>query len=223
MKRFQIKVCGNNNIENFKEISAIEPDYVGFIFYPKSKRFVKDESIFEVFPNAEKVGVFVNESIENILEKVEQYKLDVVQLHGDETADFCEELINAKHQHLLTDDDFLDFKIWKAIGIKSEEDFNQLTTYQQVVDSFVFDTKSVDYGGTGRKFDWQLLTNYQLSTPFLLSGGIQLEDAFLLKNFQHPQCIGFDINSGFEVEPGIKKIEEVKQFIDTIDGRIEQN
>ena len=223
MKRFQIKVCGNNNIQNFKEIAAIEPDYVGFIFYPKSKRFVEDESIFEVFPNAEKVGVFVNESIENILEKVEQYKLDVVQLHGDETADFCEELINQKHQRLLTDESFLDFKIWKAVGIKSIEDFQQLTTYQQVVDSFVFDTKSVDYGGTGKKFDWQLLTNYQLSTPFLLSGGIQLEDAFLLKNFQHPRCIGFDINSAFEVEPGIKKIEEVKQFIDTIDGRIEQN
>ena len=223
MKRFQVKVCGNNNIENFTALIQLEPDYVGFIFYPKSARFVKDETIFSIFPNAEKVGVFVNESIENILQKVKHYKLDVVQLHGDEEAFFCEELINAKHQYLLTDDDFLDFKIWKAIGIKSEEDFKQLTTYQQVVDSFVFDTKSVDYGGTGRKFDWKLLTNYQLSTPFLLSGGIQLEDAFLLKNFQHPRCIGFDINSGFEIEPGIKKIEEVKQFIDTIDGRIEQN
>ena len=223
MKRFQVKVCGNNNAENFKEIAAIEPDYVGFIFYPKSKRFVEDETIFSIFPNAEKVGVFVNESIENILEKVEKYKLDVVQLHGDETPNFCEELINQKHQILLTDENFLDFKIWKAVGIKSMEDFQQLTTYQQVVDSFVFDRKSVDYGGTGRKFDWQLLTNYQLSTPFLLSGGIQLEDAFILKNFQHPRCIGFDINSRFESEPGIKKIDEVKQFIDTIDGRIEQN
>ena len=223
MKRFQVKVCGNNNVENFKKIAAVEPDYVGFIFYPKSKRFVEDESIFEVFPNAEKVGVFVNESIENILEKVEQYKLDVVQLHGDETANFCEELINQKHQRLLTDESFLDFKIWKAVGIKSIEDFQQLTTYQQVVDSFVFDTKSNDYGGTGKKFDWQLLTNYQLSTPFLLSGGITLEDAFILKNFQHPRCIGFDINSGFESAPGIKKTDEVKQFIDTIDGRIEQN
>ena len=79
------------------------------------------------------------------------------------------------------------------------------------------------YGKTRRKFDWQLLTNYQLSTPFLLSEEIQLEDAFILKNFQHPRCIGFDINSGFESEPGIKKIDKVKQFIDTIDGRIEQN
>ena len=223
MKRFQVKVCGNNNIENFKEIAAIEPDYVGFIFYPKSKRFVEDESIFEVFPNAEKVGVFVNESVEKILEKVEEYKLDVVQLHGDETADFCEELINQKHQRLLTDENFLDFKIWKAVGIKSIEDFQQLTTYQQVIDSFVFDTKSNNYGGTGKKFDWQLLTNYQLSIPFLLSGGITLEDAFILKNFQHPRCIGLDVNSGFESAPGIKKTDEVKQFIDTIDGRIEQN
>ncbi|WP_312556279.1 phosphoribosylanthranilate isomerase [Empedobacter brevis] len=223
MKRFQVKVCGNNNLENFKEIAAIGPDYVGFIFYPKSKRFVEDESIFEVFPNAEKVGVFVNELIENILEKVEQYKLDVVQLHGDETADFCEELINRKHQQLLTDENLLDFKIWKAIGIQNEKDFQQLITYQQVIDSFVFDTKSANYGGTGYKFDWKLLINYQLSTPFLLSGGIQLEDAFLLKNFQHPRCIGFDINSGFESEPGIKKIDEIKQFIDTIDGRFEQN
>ena len=223
MKRFQVKVCGNNNVENFKEIAAIEPDYVGFIFYSKSKRFVEDEAIFEIFPNAEKVGVFVNESIENIIQKVIKYKLDVVQLHGNETASFCEELINQKHQHLLTDENFLDFKIWKAIGIQSKEDFQQLTTYQQVIDSFIFDTKSVDYGGTGRKFNWKLLENYQLSTPFLLSGGIELEDAFLLKNFQHPRCIGFDINSGFESAPGIKKAEEVKQFIDTIDGRIEQN
>ena len=107
--------------------------------------------------------------------------------------------------------------------IKSIEDFQQLTTYQQVVDGFVFDTKSINYGGTGKKFDWQLLTNYQLSTPFLLSGGITLEDALILKNFQHPRCIGFDINSGFESAPGIKKTDEVKQFIDTIDGRIEQN
>ncbi|MCA4775970.1 phosphoribosylanthranilate isomerase [Empedobacter stercoris] len=223
MKRFQVKVCGNNNLENFKEIAVIEPDYVGFIFYPKSKRFVEDEAIFDVFPNAEKVGVFVNESIEHILEKVEKFRLDVVQLHGDETADFCEELITKKHQRLITDESFLDFKIWKAIGIQSKDDFQQLTTYQQVVDSFVFDTKSYDYGGTGRKFNWQLLINYQLSIPFLLSGGIELEDALLLKNFQHPRCIGFDINSGFESAPGIKKADEVKQFIDTIDGRIEQN
>ena len=147
----------------------------------------------------------------------------MVQLHGDESPEFCQDLISRKHQNLLTDDNFLDFKIWKAVGINNEDDFKQLTGYQQVVDSFVFDTKSADYGGTGRKFDWQLLTNYQLSTPFLLSGGITLEDAFILKNFLHPRCIGFDINSGFESEPGVKKIEEVKQFIDTIDGRIEQN
>ncbi|WP_333663330.1 phosphoribosylanthranilate isomerase [Chishuiella changwenlii] len=223
MKRFQVKVCGNNNVENFKALTLIEPDYVGFIFYDKSKRFVQDELLFNIFPNAEKVGVFVNETIQNIIQKVIDYKLDVVQLHGDETAEFCEELISTKHQCLLTDENFLDFKIWKAIGIKNKDNFQQLTAYQQVVDSFVFDTKSDDYGGTGRKFDWELLTNYQLSTTFLLSGGIKLEDAFILKNFHHPRCIGFDINSGFESEPGIKKIEEVKQFIDTIDGRIEQN
>lgn len=223
MKRFQIKVCGNNNKENFESLVNLEPDYVGFIFYDKSKRFVKDESLFSIFPNAEKVGVFVNESISTIIQKVIDYKLDVVQLHGDETAEFCEQLISTKHQYLLTDESFLDFKIWKAVGIKTEEDFKQLTAYQQVVNSFVFDTKSDNYGGTGRKFDWQLLTNYQLSTPFLLSGGIKLEDALLLKNFQHPRCIGFDINSGFETEPGIKKIEEIKEFIDVIDGRIEQN
>ena len=223
MKRFQIKVCGNNNVENFRALTELEPDYVGFIFYDKSKRFVQDEAVFTIFPHAEKVGVFVNETSENILKKVEEYRLDVVQLHGDETAEFCKELINQKHLRLLTDESFLDFKIWKAIGVRSEEDFQQLTTYQQVVDSFVFDTKSADYGGTGKKFDWQLLTNYQLSTPFLLSGGIQLEDACILKNFQHPRCIGFDINSGFESKPGIKNIEKVKLFIGTIDGRIEQN
>ena len=223
MKRFQVKVCGNKFPENFRELTLLEPDYVGFIFYPKSKRFVEDESIFDIFPNAEKVGVFVNEPIESIINKVQQYKFDVVQLHGDESPEFCQDLISRKHQNLLTDDNFLDFKIWKAVGINNEDDFKQLTGYQQVVDSFVFDTKSADYGGTGRKFDWQLLTKYQLSTSFLLSGGIQLEDAFILKNFLHPRCIGFDINSGFESEPGVKKIEEVKQFIDTIDGRIEQN
>ncbi|RLZ08334.1 phosphoribosylanthranilate isomerase [Faecalibacter macacae] len=223
MKRFQVKVCGNNSVENFKALTKIEPDYVGFIFYPKSPRFIKDESIFEIFPNAERVGVFVNESVEKIIQKVKQFELDVVQLHGDETPSFCQELIEAKHQQLLTSEQFLDFKIWKAIGVNETTDFEQLKGYQQVVDSFVLDTKSTQYGGSGKKFDWQLLKNYQLSTPFLLSGGIQLEDALVLKNFKHPQCIGFDINSGFEIEPGIKNIEKVKQFIDTIDGRIEQN
>lgn len=223
MKRFQVKVCGNNSVENFKALTEIEPDYVGFIFYEKSKRFVEDETIFNIFPNAERVGVFVNESIESIIQKAQKYNLDVIQLHGDESPDFCKDLIEAKHQQLLTSESFLDFKIWKAVGIKSAEDFKTLIGYQQVVDSFVFDTKSDNYGGTGRKFDWDLLKNYQLLTPFLLSGGIKLEDALVLKNFQHPQCIGFDINSGFEIEPGIKNIEQVKEFIHTIDGRIEQN
>ena len=223
MKRFQVKVCGNNSVENFKALTEIEPDYVGFIFYEKSKRFIEDESIFKIFPNAERVGVFVNESIEQVIQKVQKFNLDVVQLHGDETPEYCKQLIEAKHQQLLTSENFLDFKIWKAVGIKTAEDFINLTGYQQVVDSFVFDTKSEDYGGTGRKFDWELLKNYQLSTAFLLSGGIRLEDALVLKNYQHPQCIGFDINSGFEIKPGIKNIEHIKQFIDTIDGRIQQN
>jgi phosphoribosylanthranilate isomerase len=223
MKRFQVKVCGNNSVENFKSLTEIEPDYVGFIFYEKSKRFITDDTIFNIFPNAERVGVFVNASIESIIQKVQDFNLDIVQLHGDETPEFCKLLIEAKHQQLLTSESFLDFKIWKAVGVKSAEDFKTLIGYQQVVDSFVFDTKSEEYGGTGRKFDWDLLNNYQLSTPFLLSGGIKLEDALVLKNFQHSQCIGFDINSGFEIEPGIKNIEQVKEFIDTIDGRIEQN
>lgn len=223
MKRFQIKVCGNNNVENFKALTELEPDYVGFVFYDQSKRFVTDKNIFKVFPNAERVGIFVNETIENIIQKVKDFNLDVIQLHGDESADYCKALIEAKHQQLLTSESFLDFKIWKAIGIKSIEDFKQLTAFQQVVDSFIFDTKSSNYGGTGQRFDWNLLTNYQLSTPFFLSGGIQLEDALILKNFLHPRCIGFDINSQFEIEPGIKNIEKVKQFIDTIDGRIHQN
>ena len=127
-----VKICGMKYPENIQAVAALHPDFMGFIFYPKSKRFVEDESVFEVFPNAEKVGVFVNESIENILEKVEQYKLDVVQLHGDETSRFCEELINRKHQRLLTDESFLDFKIWKAVGIKSIEDFQQLNHYKHL-------------------------------------------------------------------------------------------
>lgn len=205
MKRYQVKVCGNKYVNNFLKVADLGVDYVGFIFYEKSPRYVENELIFSVFPNAFKVGVFVNASLDTILEKVNTYGLDVVQLHGDESVAFCQQLRAAESEKT--------FEIWKAFGIDAAFDFRLLTTYQHVVNSFVFDTKTSDYGGSGKRFDWTLLTNYSLSTPFFLSGGIRLADAATLKNSPHPRCLGFDINSGFELEPGIKNTTEIKAFI----------
>lgn len=186
--------------ENISKLMTLKPDYIGFIFYAQSKRFVADFPQIEIPSSVKKVGVFVNENIENIEEIVKKYKLDFVQLHGDETPEYCFGLA-AKN-----------IKIIKAFSVDENFDFNSILSFEKHVSLFLFDTKGKNYGGNGIKFNWDLLQNYSGKTPFLLSGGIIKNDLEDIKKFKHPAFLGVDINSGFELEPGLKNIKEIKEF-----------
>ena len=193
------------NIENVKELVRINPDYIGFIFYPDSKRFVGDNpdiSLFNSIPeNIKKVGVFVNYTKDSIIENTDKYKLDLVQLHGNESSEFCKEL---KSQ--------IDAKIIKAFSVDEKFDFQTLNEYKSVCDYFLFDTKTESYGGSGKQFDWNILTKYDNEIPFILSGGIDLEHSKKIRELKNLNIHAIDINSRFEIEPGIKNIDKIKQF-----------
>ena len=186
--------------ENISGLLALKPDYIGFIFYTQSKRFVADFPQIEIPSSVKKVGVFVNEIIEEIIEKANQHTLDFVQLHGNETPEFCSAL-SAKN-----------IKIIKAFSVDENFYFSATKPFEKCVSLFLFDTKGNNYGGNGIKFNWELLQNYTGKTPFLLSGGISKNDAAEIKKFKHPSFLGIDINSGFELEPGLKNIKEIKEF-----------
>jgi len=205
MNELKIKVCGMHDPENILGVVAALPDYLGFIFYPKSKRFVGFEPSPEVLAkipvSVKKVGVFVDESPEKVLEISEKWNLDVVQLHGQETPEYCLQIRNSG------------IIVFKAFSVDEQFDFKSLENYSGVCDYFLFDTKGRLPGGTGQKFNWQLLESYKLNVPFFLSGGIDPDDLNTIREFIHPQLFGIDINSGFEVGPALKDVEKVKKFI----------
>ena len=194
--------------ENISGVVAALPDYLGFIFYPKSKRFVGLEpspELLAVIPESvKKVGVFVDETPDNVLEICKICKLDVVQLHGQETPEYCRQIRNSG------------ITVFKAFSVDEQFDFVMLETYSGVCDYFLFDTKGQLPGGTGQKFNWQILDNYQLNVPFFLSGGIGPDDLNTIREFSHPQLFGIDINSGFEIKPALKYIGKVQEFISEI-------
>ena len=200
----QIKICGMKFSENISEIALLQPDYLGFIFYEKSPRnFEKTIPVFN--KSIKKVGVFVNASFEEIQEKVKQHELDLVQLHGDESPDFCQLLQSNK------------FKVIKAFSVDNQFNFSELENYYTYCDYFLFDTKGTNYGGNGVTFDWSILENYHLDKRYFLSGGIGLENidevkSFLTKDYSK-NCIAIDCNSKLEVSPGLKSIQKVKQLI----------
>ncbi len=196
----KIKVCGMRDSENISGLLNLKPDFIGFIFYDKSKRFVADFPQIDIPSSTKKVGVFVNEKIDKIVEKTLKYKLDIVQLHGNETPEYCEELA------------LQEIKIFKAFSIDENFDFSATKPFEKHVSLFLFDTKGKYYGGNGLKFNWDLLQNYKGKTPFLLSGGITKNDAKEIKKFNHPAFLGVDINSGFELEPALKNTNEIKEF-----------
>lgn len=203
----KIKICGMREPENIRQIAALQPDFLGFIFYEKSKRFitVEDFLLLETdFIGINKVAVFVNESLKNIIRIATLGNFKYVQLHGDETPEFCEEL------------KYLDFKIIKAFGINEQFDFHKLNEYKGVCDYFIFDTQSNEYGGSGKKFDWNLLAHYKLQTPIFLSGGLEISDIETVKNLgkQLPYCL--DFNSKLEENPGFKNIDKVAHIIQLI-------
>lgn len=195
-----IKVCGMRDAENIREVESLGIDLMGFIFWPKSSRYVSERPAY--LPNCKRVGVFVNEDIEIVKRTAKDFGLNLIQLHGSESPEYV---------RLLRE-----WKIIKAFNIATPDDLKQTSAYEGLADYFLFDTKGKSVGGNGEKFDWRVLDSYRGNTPFLLSGGIGPEDAEFLSHWQHPQCIGFDINSRFEQEPGMKKVNKIKTFINTI-------
>lgn len=203
MTTLQIKICGMCSSENVEAIKPLAPDFLGYIFYPKSKRYVgetPDIYLFVLPSNIKKVAVFVNETTENMLRICQRFNFDYVQLHGDETPQQCAELKQEGR------------KVIKAFAIDESFDFTQTQAYAAVCEHFLFDTKTVGYGGSGEKFNWQVLHNYKVNKSFFLSGGIQLRDAAQIKELTHQQLVGVDVNSGFEIEAGIKDNRQIAIF-----------
>jgi len=197
-----IKICGLKIPTNISELATLNIDMMGFIFYEKSPRFVGehiDKSFMQSIPKSiRKVGVFVDEDEKIVFQKIEDYGLDVVQLHGNESVSYCEKL-KAKNISII-----------KAFQVDDAFDFSQLAPYQKNCDYFLFDTKGKEKGGNGISFNWNVLSNYQLDTVFLLSGGIGVENIEEALSIIHPQLVGFDINSKIEVEPALKSVELAK-------------
>jgi phosphoribosylanthranilate isomerase len=203
----KIKVCGMRNSENIQDLLVLKPDFVGFIFYEKSKRFVSDFPQVN-FPNyIKKVGIFVNEEISEVLNKVYNFQLNYIQLHGNETVEYCEKI-----RHSELDLKPLQIKIIKAFSVNDNFDFSKTEPFEKYCDYFLFDTKGKNYGGNGVKFNWEILQKYEGKTPFLLSGGITKEDVNEIKEIKHTAFAGIDINSGFETAPAIKNINNIKEF-----------
>ena len=193
--------------KNIEQVAQLGVDMMGFIFYPKSPRYV---SYVLARSDADRkvcrVGVFVNDSIPEILDKIHSFSLNAVQMHGNESRELCEQLREANR----------DIKIIKAISVSNAGDSQKYKEYVGAVDYFLFDTKCKTVGGSGQQFDWQILDEYDGDVPFLLSGGIGPEDAFRIRTFHHSQCVGIDLNSRFEIEPGVKDVEKLNKFLNEI-------
>jgi phosphoribosylanthranilate isomerase len=205
IRNIKMKVCGMRDPNNMLEVSSLHPDYMGFIFYRPSPRYVGDDfRIPEQFPPATKrVGVFVNESTEVIIAKIRQFKLDYIQLHGDETVEQCRELKN--HTRVI-----------KVFSVDSDMDFVITGPYRTVVDFFLFDTKGKLYGGNARAFDWEILRKYDQQVPFFLSGGLKESNIKGLPELSGLNLHAIDLNSGVETAPAVKdvdKIRVVKEFL----------
>jgi phosphoribosylanthranilate isomerase len=197
----KLKVCGMKF--NTAEVAKLQPDYLGFIFYENSLRNFED-LIPKLPDEIKKVGVFVDEKVEVIVAKIEKHKLDAIQLHGHESPETCRLLKSTKKE------------IIKVFSIKDEFDFSVLNDYEDVCDYFLFDTKGKLPGGNGYTFNWDILNNYSSCKPYFLSGGIGLEETEKIKAFikskASNQCYALDVNSKFEIEAGLKNIEELEKF-----------
>jgi len=190
--------------ENIRAVEALHPDFMGFIFYPKSPRYAEplDVATLEALPKSiKKIGVFVNEDMENILTIATKYNLDGVQLHGNEMESMCKELHKSG------------FIVIKAFPITEAYNFKVTKKYEGTCDYFLFDTKTDAYGGSGVKFNWGMLDEYVGETPFLLSGGIAVDDAEAILKIEHPMFAGIDLNSKFEIKPGLKNVGLLKEFL----------
>jgi phosphoribosylanthranilate isomerase len=200
----KLKVCGMRDSQNIAELIKLSPDFIGFIFHEESARNITHFPEIKIPSHIHKAGVFVNKDVEFILQKAETHQLDYVQLHGKETPSFCNEV---KEKNI---------KIIKAFNIHEDFDFEQLGAYEGLCDYFLFDAFGRNAGGNSITFNWQLLDKYRGDTPFLLSGGIDGSMAKTIKAIKHPHLMGIDINSGFEIEAGLKDIQKIKAFKDEL-------
>ncbi|HEU5054805.1 MAG TPA: phosphoribosylanthranilate isomerase [Hanamia sp.] len=208
----KVKVCGNTDLHQLQQLDELNVDYAGLIFYEQSPRFALNKlcgkEIKDLQLSLTKVGVFVNAGEDEIMKRVDEFGLDMVQLHGDETATFCNKISNQ-------------IKVIKAFRV-ADTDTNidwLVNEYDEVCDYYLFDKGSAGlYGGTGQKFKWNLLKNATINKPFFLSGGIERSDAHALKKFVHPFFYGVDVNSRFEISPGIKNMELVTEFVSELES-----
>ena len=203
-----IKICGMKHPDNILEVGSLLPDYMGFIFWEKSARYFNG-IIAELPKSIKKVGVFVDTSIEDILDKIKKYDLQAVQLHGNESAEFCASLKNILPNQI---------EIIKVFSILDTFDFAELKPFENVCDFYLFDTKGKLPGGNGTTFDWKVLENYSSTKPFFLSGGIGIEELEQVKQVLKTNLpiYAIDINSKFEVEPGLKNIELCRDAINRV-------
>ena len=203
----KLKICGMNH--NTAEVAKLHPDYLGFIFWEPSSRYFQGD-MPELPMGVEKVGVFVNASIEEVVKRVNEFGLQLVQLHGGESPSFC----SALQEALSTLENKV--KIIKVFSVGTSFNFEQLSPYEDVCDFYLFDTKGKLPGGNSYSFDWTLLDGYPSKKPFFLSGGIGPGDMESVRDFlQNPEaknCYALDVNSRFETRPGEKSIEELKKF-----------
>ncbi len=204
-RELRIKVCGMKYTENRQQVEKLDVDFLGFIFYAPSKRYIGQTPETCLFQTEKpKVGVFVDENAYEILGLAKNLGFEWVQLHGKENPKTCQML---KKQGL---------KIIKAFNVDENFDFSSTEPYEKAANFFLFDTKTKNHGGSGEKFNWQILEKYEGHIPFFLSGGIGPGDVKLIKEINHPKLTGVDINSGFEDEPGVKNIEKLQAFIKEI-------
>jgi phosphoribosylanthranilate isomerase len=199
----KIKVCGMRDPENIRVVEEmVHPDMMGFIFWKGSKRYVSEVPAY--LPNCTRVGVFVNPTEKEVLQKIKDFSLNAIQLHGEETPDFCQRIKQSNNLPII-----------KAISV-GEKDSSlfaiRYTLYEEIIDYFIFDTKCKCIGGSGEQFDWDILQHYKGNTPFLLSGGIGPGDEEKVKRWRHPKCIGIDLNSRFEIAPALKDAEALTKF-----------
>ncbi len=203
----KIKVCGLNNPLNILELAGAGVDLFGFIFYKKSPRYynssLNNHVIRDMHHSIQKVGVFVNANEYEIMDAAAKYYLDYVQLHGDESPQLCTKL----NQHV---------KVIKVFSVDNKLNKALMQKYSKVCDYFLLDTKTKLHGGSGKQFDWRALEDYDFKQPFFLSGGIGIEDVETIKRIKHPKLYGIDVNSKFEIVPGTKDTQLVKEFIKQI-------
>ena len=207
----KLKVCGTTQVQQLKQLDELGVDYAGLIFYDRSVRYVlnklKSKDVQQIHLSLKKVGVFVNASQEDIETQIELYGLDVVQLHGDETPAFCSHISNK-------------VTVIKAFRITQKNEQNidwMVKPYEECCDYYLFDTdRAGAYGGTGEKFDWEILQHNKINKPFFLSGGIGIKDIEKIKAFTHPFFYAIDVNSKVEVADGIKDINAITELVDEL-------